>query len=1404
MAVALATGVVLCTSGVIAPAAFAGDASGYSDEDDSVANLDYWMSALPDDVKLSELSIPGTHDSATSTVTNDFPRFAETQTMTLREQLDSGIRELDIRAAVRVNDNKLASDDYFTIHHNAYDINEPGTDRQMTGDDVMTAVCGFLSDNPRETVLVQWGDLDLVDDEWDEVDPDSDLTEDERNALVDSTYSAALRLQIERFEDQGCVWDQGGSTTVPTLGQVRGKLVLIPQAMGAGGWGGSADLDEFGLWSALFSGGRAPVGGDAVDTLYNIPEYTEKLVGNIKAADADTDKEHIYVTGLNANTGAKPHSFANGVDGIGAIGYEGQGINELMVEWMLGLRKIDGDRGLSVSKLGIVAMDYPGASLIETIIAYNYPLISDIGILQSMASEAFVWWGIQINNEVDEISPGDADAAKRWEAMQKILDHFLPSYPMIGWVLHDRDRQISWDTGGDGLYLDSKWDEDFRYMFLSTHGRPGNAAGNNKAIVKDLLTQLSGANAAARSYYLQKEISLIYPGRTVAVLVKQSPGGYDNWMYTSPETARYDQDGFLHVVWVYDAPAPPVLELGGPYDVNEGDTITLRAGASTDPDGRPITYCWATSGGVCASGPTLDVRFVDNNTKTWTVNANNGVAQTSQDVTVRFNNVAPTVTDVRIDSPKVENGVAILRGTLIDPGTGDSHTLVVDWGDGQHSRAEIPARGASAAAHFPLPGLQHVYLDDGPSGNPSYTYPVHVTVTDDDGGIGEADADARVDNVAPTVSDLSVTPAVDENGLATVTGTIYDIGSLDTHTVTVDWGDGHQSHADVPAHLESAPFAPLPDLTHQYLDDPAGASSDEYTVTVNVTDDDGGEWEDTAPVRVDNIAPTVSDLSVTPVDEDGVATLTGTLSDPGMLDTHTVTVDWGDGSDPEGHELDAGQGLPDLTHQYLDDPSGTTDDYTVNVSVSDDDGGASEAAAVPAEVSNVAPTVTDLAVIPVDENGVATLTGTLADPGTLDTHTVTVDWGDGTGPEGHELDAGEGLPELTHRYLDDDPTETASDEYTVTVTVTDDDGGEGEGTATARVDNVAPAVLDLAVTPVAENAVATLTGTLSDPGTLDTHTVTVDWGDGSDSESHELAGGDGLPELTHRYLDDNPTGTPTDQYTVTVTVTDDDGGAWEDAVTVHVDNVAPVVTFGTIRDSSGYTVGAAPPSDLDVALLGLEIDAIATFADPGTQDTHTSSIDWGDGTVNPTQGSSPISASHRYLTTGERTVTITVTDDDTGVGTATASITVVDAAGAIRILAAHLQGIVDDPTAPAATRDAAASALTVLVGNNPAKTGGALNDLTAVAKNNFFVKLRTAAATLEGAALHREANLVALIAKSVIVLEIDQSATHATTDRQTRAVAEARADVAAGDAATTAAEAIEHYRTALIHLRPAL
>lgn len=60
-----------------------------------------WLSAIPDDMMVCNISIPGSHDAATATFDMAIVRkFARTQVLTIADQLRHGVRAFDLRPAV--------------------------------------------------------------------------------------------------------------------------------------------------------------------------------------------------------------------------------------------------------------------------------------------------------------------------------------------------------------------------------------------------------------------------------------------------------------------------------------------------------------------------------------------------------------------------------------------------------------------------------------------------------------------------------------------------------------------------------------------------------------------------------------------------------------------------------------------------------------------------------------------------------------------------------------------------------------------------------------------------------------------------------------------------------------------------------------------------------------------------------------------------------------------------------------------------------------------------------------------------------------------------------------------------------------------------------------------------------
>ncbi len=359
------------------------------------------------------------------------------------------------------------------------------------------------------------------------------------------------------------------------------------------------------------------------------------------------------------------------------------------------------------------------------------------------------------------------------------------------------------------------------------------------------------------------------------------------------------------------------------------------------------------------------------------------------------------------------------------------------------------------------------------------------------------------------------------------------------------------------------------------------------------------------------------------------------FQDPDFFDTHTVAVDWGDGSPVETKTLPLGQRLGVMSHQYLDDnPSETPwDSNTIQMTVRDSHGEAATGLGK-IRINNVGPSNLQLVPLdPIDENSLANLQLTFEDPGTLDTHQARIDWGDGSALETWDVTPGSRSLEANHTYADNGL-------YTLQVQLLDDDLGMVTGSVQQQVLNVAP-TLSLTTDPlvVDEGSMLTITnlGTFTDPGfdnphgvpaTSESFSYTIDWGDGT-VETGQLPvlvvpGSPGVPSTgllaaSHRYLDNNVDAShQAIDYKVIVRLRDDDGGVAQRSVDVTVNNVDP-----TLLTLTGT----------DIDRLG-ETTLSGQFVDPGN-DTFVVQIDWRDGTIEqvPLGGPTPrdFSVTHRYF-----------------------------------------------------------------------------------------------------------------------------------------------------------------------------
>lgn len=153
-----------------------------------------WMKTLPDDLKITGINIPGTHDSACCFV--DFSLISKTQHLTVSGQLDAGVRFFDFRF-------KFDGKRFIANHSIAYCRKKQGFRNEvLTADDVVHDCIEFVRNNPSETILFQ-------------------LKEAESHmgtSFFDAFYEKYILNNSE-------VWYTRNG--VPTLAEVRGRIVLL-------------------------------------------------------------------------------------------------------------------------------------------------------------------------------------------------------------------------------------------------------------------------------------------------------------------------------------------------------------------------------------------------------------------------------------------------------------------------------------------------------------------------------------------------------------------------------------------------------------------------------------------------------------------------------------------------------------------------------------------------------------------------------------------------------------------------------------------------------------------------------------------------------------------------------------------------------------------------------------------------------------------------------------------------------------------------------------------------------------------------------------------------------------------------------------------------------------------------
>ena len=184
-------------------------------------------------------------------------------------------------------------------------------------------------------------------------------------------------------------------------------------------------------------------------------------------------------------------------------------------------------------------------------------------------------------------------------------------------------------------------------------------------------------------------------------------------------------------------------DAGGPYTGDEGIAIDFDASGSSDRDGTIVAYAWDLDGdGEFDDAADVTASRAFNNDGTYTVSLrvtdDSGEVDTDTASVVVAN--LPAAVDAGADQTVTEGDAATLTTvTFADPGTADTHTATIDWGDGTVEAGPVTETGGAGSV-----AGGHTYADDG-------EFDVEVCVTDDGGASACANQQITVENAEPAV-----------------------------------------------------------------------------------------------------------------------------------------------------------------------------------------------------------------------------------------------------------------------------------------------------------------------------------------------------------------------------------------------------------------------------------------------------------------------------------------------------------------------------------------------------------------------------------------------------------------------------------------------------------------------------
>ena len=337
----------------------------YYHDDEPLPHRKNWMSELPDDVGIRQLTIPGTHNSC-ARLHDDFFK-NRTQTQGLTDQLNAGIRFLDIRCR--------HYRDAFPIHHGSFFNN-------ILFNNVIDECRDFLKANRSETILMRIS---------------KEHTEEENTRSFEDTFLSYYN------KHEGLFWKpKHNKDDMPTLKDTRGKIVILQYFDASKVYGLVYDSKDKNTKHKLFD-----IQDDwDLGTIFNLYNKWEKIKAHLnKAKSGNVGNGMVnYLSG--SGWGVMPYFVASGhiapgsnegrlwtgkltpafndwpdfprincFIGICSIYYEG--MNILAKEFILREKS---------PYYGIVVADFPGIGLIDALINTNKKKPKAMAVASASAS----------------------------------------------------------------------------------------------------------------------------------------------------------------------------------------------------------------------------------------------------------------------------------------------------------------------------------------------------------------------------------------------------------------------------------------------------------------------------------------------------------------------------------------------------------------------------------------------------------------------------------------------------------------------------------------------------------------------------------------------------------------------------------------------------------------------------------------------------------------------------------------------------------------------------------------------------------------------------------------------------------------------------------------------------------